>query len=234
MIKIENEQLADYIMFKLDKQDNEFTEEELQDIDEIVLNTIDINEEYTEINLDVINYFTGVKRLVLKNLYLSEADISNLFKLKLLEDVYMEKCEFENADNIAILKIKHLELINCNIIDYSFLYTMSELNSLSVVNGSISLKGINNLQQLIYLQLSYSNITEIELLKLPLLEEIHIDNTKINDLSILENIKGIKRIGISEEQYIKNEELIKELIKNNIIVMNENIVAFNQGGNVDE
>lgn len=64
MIKIENEQLANYIMFKLDKQDNEFTADELQNIDEIVLNTIDINEEYTEINLDVINYFTGMKKMM--------------------------------------------------------------------------------------------------------------------------------------------------------------------------
>lgn len=234
MIKIKNEQLANYIMFKLDKQVNEFTVDELQNIDEIVLNTIDINEEYTEINLDVINYFTGVKRLVLKNLYLSEADIFNLSKLNLLEDVYMEKCEFENADNIASLKIKHLELINCDIINYNFLYTMSELNSLSVVNGNISLNKINNLQQLRYLQLSYSNITEITLLKTILLEEIHIDNTNISDLTVIENLNNIKRLGISEEQYIKNEEFVKRLMDKNIIVMNENIVSFGQGGNVDE
>lgn len=234
MIKIENKQLADYIMFKLDKLENEFTEEELKNIDEIVINPIDINEEYSKINLEVINYFTGAKRLVLKNLFLFDEDISNLFKLKLLEDVYMQNCEFENADKIASLKIKDLELINCNITDYNFLYKMPQLNSLSVLNGSISLKMINNMKQLKYLQLSYSNIIEIEQLNLSLLEEIHIDNTNIDDLSIIENINTIKRLGISEEQYIKNEELVKQLINKNIVVMNEDIVPFNQGGNVNE
>ena len=38
MIKIENQQLANYVMFKLNKIENEFTEEELQEIDEIILN----------------------------------------------------------------------------------------------------------------------------------------------------------------------------------------------------
>ncbi len=234
MIKIENEQLADYIMFKLDKEANEFTEEDLKKIDEIVINTIDISGEYKKINLDVINYFTGVKRLVLKNLYLSKEDISNFSKLRLLEDVYIEKCEFENADNITSLKVKNLELINCNIVDYNFLYTMTELESLSVVNGNISLNGINNLQKLKYLQLSYSNLIDISTLNLPLIEEIHIDNTNIDDLSIIENMNNIKRLGISEEQYINNEDFIKKLIAKNIIVMNENIVAFNQGGNENE
>ena len=36
-IKIENENLANYVMFKLDKLDNEFTEQELNQITEVVL-----------------------------------------------------------------------------------------------------------------------------------------------------------------------------------------------------
>ena len=38
MIKIENDNLANYVMFKLDKLENEFTEDELNQIIEIVIN----------------------------------------------------------------------------------------------------------------------------------------------------------------------------------------------------
>ena len=38
IINIENENLANYIMFKLDKVDNGFTEEELNKITEVVIN----------------------------------------------------------------------------------------------------------------------------------------------------------------------------------------------------
>ena len=38
MIRIENENLANYVLFKLDKLENQFTEEELEQITEVVIN----------------------------------------------------------------------------------------------------------------------------------------------------------------------------------------------------
>ncbi len=57
MIKIDNTDLANYIMFKLDKEDNSFSREELNQIDEIIINPININGEYEKINLEVIKLF---------------------------------------------------------------------------------------------------------------------------------------------------------------------------------
>ena len=49
MIKIDNTDLANYIMFKLDKEDNNFSMDELGQIDEIIINPININGEYEKI-----------------------------------------------------------------------------------------------------------------------------------------------------------------------------------------
>ena len=61
MIKIDNTDLANYIMFKLDKEDNSFSREELNQIDEIIINPININGEYEKINLEVIKLFLNLK-----------------------------------------------------------------------------------------------------------------------------------------------------------------------------
>ena len=68
-IKIENENLANYVMFKLDKLDNEFTEQELNQITEVVL---DYNESRE-------SSFIFIKELEkLKNLRFSEDDVEKI------------------------------------------------------------------------------------------------------------------------------------------------------------
>lgn len=230
MIKIENKELANYVMFKLDKIENEFTESELNEIDEIVLSPININDEYVSIDINIINYFTNLKKIFIKNLFISNDYINNLKKFKYLKRIYFEKCEFEDENKIVDLNLEQIELINCDIWNYEFLYKMNNINSLTVVNGNVSIEKINNLKKLIYLQVSYSNIEDIMNINLPLLEEIHIDNTNINDISIVNNLEKLKKIGISEEQFIENKELVRKLIDREIIVLNENIVEFNERG----
>ena len=234
MIKVENESLANYLMFKLKKEENEFTEEDIKSIDEIILNPYDINGTYYELDLDIIKAFLGLKKVTLKNFYISKIDIENLSKLEYLNNICFERCEFENADLISEINLKELELINCDINDYNFIYGMSELVSLSVISGNISINKLNVLKEIKYLQISYSNIKELCDINLPLLEELHIDNTNITDLSIIMSLINLRRIGISEEQFLNNKEIVKKLIENGIIVLNQNMVEFNEGGNLDE
>ena len=63
MIKIDNKDLANYIMFKLDKEDNNFSMNELGQIDEIIINPININGEYEKIDLEVIKFFLNLKKI---------------------------------------------------------------------------------------------------------------------------------------------------------------------------
>ena len=145
MIKIDNTDLANYIMFKLDKEDNSFSVEELGEIDEIIINPININGEYEKINLEVIKYFSNLKRILFKNLTINENIITDLVSIKPLESIYFEKCEFENVNMLMVLKTKEIGFINCEIVDYSFVYEMKNLQSLAIVNGLVSISGVTNL-----------------------------------------------------------------------------------------
>ena len=230
MIKIDNTDLANYIMFKLDKEENNFSKEELEKIDEIILNPININGEYEKIDLEVIKYFSNLKKILFKNVTIDKNTITNLSSIKTLESVYFEKCEFENANMLIDLKIKEIGFVNCEIVDYSFVYEMSNLQSLSIVNGLVSISGVNKLKKLEYLQLSYSTMMDIEEFNLPFLKELHIDNTNFMDTSNLENLTNLHRIGISEEQYVQGKKFYKDLINKGILVLNQNLLEFDERG----
>ena len=234
MIKIDNTDLANYIMFKLDKEDNSFSVEELGEIDEIIINPININGEYEKINLEVIKYFSNLKRILFKNLTINENIITDLVSIKSLESIYFEKCEFENVNMLIVLKTKEIGFINCEIVDYSFVYEMKNLQSLAIVNGLVSISGVNNLKKLEYLQLSYSSMIDIETFNLPFLKELHIDNTNLMDTSNLENLTKLQRIGISEEQYVEGEKFYKNLIQKGALVLNQNLLEFNEGSVLNE
>lgn len=234
MIKIDNTDLANYIMFKLDKEDNSFSVEELGEIDEIIINPININGEYEKINLEVIKYFSNLKRILFKNLTINENIITNLVSIEPLESIYFEKCEFENVNMLMVLKTKEIGFINCEIVDYSFVYEMKNLQSLAIVNGLVSISGVNNLKKLEYLQLSYSSMIDIETFNLPFLKELHIDNTNLMDTSNLENLTNLQRIGISEEQYVEGEKFYKNLIQKGVLVLNQNLLEFNEGSVLNE
>ena len=71
--------------------------------------------------------------------------------------------------------------------------------------------------------------TELNITKL---EELYIDNTNINSFNFLNNLSHLKRISIDEKQYSNNKDLFDNLIKKDILVLNENMVEF--GGESDE
>ena len=77
IINIENENLANYIMFKLDKVDNGFTEEELNEITEVV---IDYNNEIDSsfVFLEELSKLKNLKTITLRNGYIFN-DNYNIF-----------------------------------------------------------------------------------------------------------------------------------------------------------
>ena len=224
MININNKNLANYIMFKLDKINNEFTEEELNKITEVV---IDYNEEENDVNfLNELLKLNNLKSVTLRNGYIFNEDYNIFLNLNNLSEIIFENCEFEKVNLISTLKLKSLSLINCQINNYSFIEKFKDLEELTIVNGTIEINKINMLNKLKYLQISYSNIIDNDSLNDSLLEEIYIDNTNINDFNFLNNLSNLKRVSIDETQYNSNKEMFNNLTKKNILVMNENMVEF--------
>jgi len=231
IIDIKNENLANYIMFKLDKIDNGFTEQELNQITDVV---IDYNEESESsfAFLEELMKLKNLKTITLRNGYIFNDNYNIFLNLKSLSEFVFESCEFENADLIASLKIRALSLINCKIESYTFVYLLTSLEELTIINGEIEIEKINMLNNLRYLQLSYSNIIDNVDLNIRELEELYIDNTNINNFIFFRNLLNLKRISIDERQYNENKNTFDSLIKNNILVLNENMVEF--GGESNE
>ena len=224
-ITIKNENIANYVMFILDKLDNKFTEEELNTITEI---TIDY-EEILENNsiLKELLLFRNLNTLNLRNAYIYNDDYNYLLNLEKLNNLYLDRCKFENADLIASLKLKSLSLINCEINNYLFVNLLTELEELTITNGEVDIDNINKLTKLNYLQLSYSNILGNELvIKLDNLKELYVDNTNIRNLTFTNNLLNLNRLSIDEFQYKYNNEFIKQLRNRNISIYNENMVEF--------
>ena len=231
IINIENENLANYIMFKLDKIDNGFTEEELNNITEIV---IDYNNESDSsfVFLEELSKLKNLKTITLRNGYIFNDNYNIFLNLNNLSEFVFENCEFENADLIASIKLNALSLINCKIESYTFINVLEKLEELTIINGQIEIEKINMLKNLKYLQLSYSNMTDNAILNINTLEELYIDNTNINNFEFLNNLLNLKRVSIDETQYNNNKELFNNLIKRNVLVLNENMVEF--GGENNE
>ena len=222
---INNHNLANYAMFRLNKIDNEFTEQELDKITEIVID-YDNEVDSSFVFLKELLLFKKLNSITIRNGYIYNDDYNIFLELKYLSEITFEACEFENADLIASLRLKSLSLINCNINDYTFVYTINYLEELTIVNGSVKIEQINKLSYLKYLQLSYSNIIDNVDINNNLIEELYIDNTNISNFYFLTNLIRLEKISIDENQYKNNKTLFDDLIKKNVLVLNENMVEF--------
>lgn len=218
-MRIESFNLSNYIMFKLNKIDNEFSEEELNKIDEIIISSED--------SLDDVSLFNNLSDLTICDKFIENNFFKILFNLKNLKSINFTRCEFENADLISSLNVSNLDLVDCNINNYKFIYIMSDLVSLTVVNGKIDFDLINKLKLLKYLNVSYSDINnDRAYLKLNDLEKLYINNTSISNFSYLINLINLKLLSVDENQYKNNLDIINKLKERNVDILSEGILSF--------
>ena len=228
MIKISNEKVADFLMLKLGKLDNNFKKEELATVKSLFLNSKDANGNDEEIDLTILKYFTNLEELELTNLNINNEITVMLSKLKKLETITFNKCSFENPNVLQMLKVHALNIINSSIQDTKFLESLKILKKLSLIGlDNVYIKDINNLINLKYLRLSNSNIIDFkEELLVPNIEELYIDNTNLYEFTLLKIPlrKKLKKLCISDNIYLSNRNYIREL--KDISIYNENMVKY--------
>lgn len=228
MIKISNEKIANFLMLKLGKLDNNFKKEELATVKSLFLNSKDANGNDEEIDLTILKYFTNLEELELTNLNINNEITVMLSKLKKLETITFNKCSFENPNVLQMLKVHALNIINSSIQDTKFLESLKILKKLSLIGlDNVYIKDINNLINLKYLRLSNSNIIDFkEELLVPNLEELYIDNTNLYEFTLLKIPlrKKLKKLCISDNIYLSNRNYIREL--KDISIYNENMVKY--------
>ena len=225
MITINNDNLLDIILFRLDKLENQFTQEELDQIREIVID-FDMEDSPIFSVLKEALKLRKLESLTIRNANFLNDDFSYLLQFLLLKEIVFENCEFENADLIASLKVTSISFIHCRIVDYTFVNLFSQLKELTIIDGSVEMHKINSLNLLSYLQLSYSNIKDTEELSISSIKELFIDHTNIHSIDFVKKLPNLERLSIDEVQYNNNRSIVEYLINNHIRVFEDNMIEI--------
>jgi len=188
---IKNKELRNFVSYKLGK--NDFSEKELSQIHEIIIDGKTISGKKNEIYFDEIGLFSNLKEIKIRNAHISSGDIK---KIKNIDTVIFDRCVIEdisaldkvvslsiantNIDNIEEIKnfknIENLELININIENFNFLRELPILKKLALKN----IPGLNWNKINFNLPIEYLSIEDVD--NIPLSSILKFEN--LNTLSI--------------------------------------------------
>lgn len=147
-----------------------------------------------------------------------------------VSDLKLECVSFTkmNVDLYAIpSNIKILSLFDSDFNDYE-LSEFIELEELEITNRLVDVINILNLKKIHTLNLNFSCILNADrLCELEMLENISLVDTHLRNFDFLFELKNIKSVIVSEEDYFKNREVFLELSKKGILVLNMMGGAFN-------
>ncbi len=222
--------LENYLMYKLDKENNNFTEEELDSIDTL---NIYLDDEEDYFDFKTLGFFKNLKRLTLRRIHVNEEDFTHLLNLTYLEELFLDNCLFDSTSLLAGIKLKILSFENCVVNSYSFISLIENLEYLTITGGVVNINKIN--RNLSYLRLSYSYLDEIEKLEeFNNLETLYIDNTNIDNFDFLNKLEKLKKLSIDLKQYEENKHLFNNLISKGINIYNENLDVLIESGELNE
>ena len=223
MISLKNKSVSNIVKMKNNKIEDEFSQEELNKIIELVY---DGNvEDYVEDDLSDLKYFKNLEFLTLVNFCINKKESKNIFTIPKLKELVLYDVKIEYLEFLTQMNLESLSFINCcfeNNVDFS---KLNFLKSIELVNmKEVDLKQLEQFKSLTSLSLSYSNIKNIELLKqFDYLEEIDLDNTNVQYISFLNEWKNLKKISLSEEQINSNKDIINLLKEKKVKIYINNV-----------
>ena len=219
MIEIKSRQLNNYLTYKLDKLEEEYTEEELKSVNELVI------EEDINLDISVLKYFSNLESLELRNIYVDNAIMDIILSLNKLTNIKFQLCKIENASKLKELNLVGLHLDCSKMSDYNFIYEMNELKELTLTGVNVDINRLNELTNLKYLNISHTNCTD-DVLNIGNLEELYIDNSNILNIEFTLKLNNLRVLGLSKEQYENKDELINKLKNKNIEVLDYGIMLL--------
>ena len=124
---IKNIELRNLIKYKLNKDD--FTAEELEDVDEIILDSKNIVGDYNTVYFEELDFFPNLERISIRNLGISNQNITKLKNIKQIEFINCELEELEGLENVQCLK-----LINSEVDTIEAIGKLTEITELHLIN----------------------------------------------------------------------------------------------------
>lgn len=223
MIKIMNS----YLKSLLFEEKEEYLESDFDDITDIVIDFNDVS----DMDLSELKFFTNLKSIAFVNYIIDSNIIKNLFPLSGLNDLSFKNCKILNFSLIDSLKLKSLYFDNCDCDELFYVNNIDTLESLFFDNmQDVDLKEISIIKKV--RELSFQNtsvLNEKYLIYMNEIEKLAINGSTISDLSFLLTMDYLKYLVVDKKQAIASKNIILELIKNNVIVvdyMNQNIGEY--------
>ncbi len=234
MINIPYLDLQLYLMNVLNKTEPRFTPDELKRVEELSLNPIGISNSYQKIDFKILNYFPNLKKLEISNSKVEEEAINIISHVSSLEELMFNNCYVSSVKGFYHNKLKSLGFNNCLVLDLEDISLLKGLNVIKLINMKLeTIKYLEQLPHLIEVDLSYSELLETSTMyHFILIERLGIANSNILDLDFVNKYSGLKEISISENQYLKNKNLIDDLVPLNISVYEDDVICYNhlEGG----
>lgn len=219
-IKFNSEQLTNYIGFKLDVLDNEFTQEQLNSLKELV-----IDYEYG-LDLDILKYFNNLESLEIRNFEINKETLNIILSMNNLKDLSFQLCIFNTTENMNMLNLKELHLDCCNIEDYSFVFDMINLERLTLAGlKNLNIYELNKLINLKYLNISHTTCSN-DVINITNLEELYIDSSSIRNIDFVLDLSNLKKLSLSKEQYDNKIDIIEKIKNRDIEIYDYSIMLL--------
>lgn len=223
-----NDNLIEYLCDKLLVTKKEFTKEELNSVDELVIDFYDY--EYhitTPMDLNVLSDFHNLESLRLNFVYVSESDREYFIGLP-IKKLILSNSIVEDISFIDNYTLETFGVIKSRISNYEFVSKQTHLKKLYLIDITLSnLEFVSNLKELEYLSLTSSKIDDVSAICcLSNLNTIDIDDSNITDFSFLNYLPNLKCISISGSQFRNNKILFKCLVNKGIKVTNRHSFIY--------
>ena len=221
---IKNESLERYVKFI--KAKSTIEKNDLNDINEIILDSKTVTGERNIVIFEEINLFENLERLKICNLGIYEKTIDLINEQKKLNDIYFENCNLTHIYKLE--KIKKLHLCNTVMEDYNEIGKLKFLEELKLENVKIEkFDFISNISSLKNLYLLNVNENAIDLLpELKNIEFLSISGINWASKEKLAKFSNLKALSIDKSELEKHKELIAELEEGNIKLLVEDTYEY--------
>lgn len=224
MVTFKNIELVNFLKSKLDLDSEIFDENKLLDIDEIHLSSKNYADEYNSVDITELQYFKHLKILKLSNLIVDNDVVEILKSLVFVEEIDFDTCVLKNCCGLKDLRIERLIINNCLIDDDSFIYEMNCLKELSLISSYLNFNNLNRFIKLRYLNVASSTCIVSDNINLPVLEELILDYSNIDNLDFVLKLHNLKRLSLSKNQMNENRTIIENLMSSGVQVYENNII----------